>query len=551
MTRTILAAGLVFGLAAPAAADDVIYLDQGWGKAERDRVYRVPQGSEIVPYAWFLALEQALSESPFGDAANIEALRFLPEPKGAANPDGLPVGFAKGVTRKGEEWIGLTCAACHTGQFTFRGKTVRVDGGSGQPDLIAFQSALLMAFKATVAQPAKFDRFARRVLGDGAAPEQVKALADRVRVRTRELADWEARNRPAHLSGFGTFDALNVLMNATNATSQGEVANYRVPRAPVSYPSIWLTPEYDWMLWNAGIQNQLSRGLGEVIGVFGDLRVTKAEGGGLKYESTADLKRLDELYTHNYSLKPPAWPAAVLGDLDPEKVKRGAEVYAREGCAKCHAEKAPYPRTAPNAAGATHIKIARVPLKEIGTDPVYVESFLTRTSVPGLMAPVFEGTPLAKQPAVPAALLFLDTLNKTTLAGLDQITDDPKLRARLLGSQPLPKLPGSEAELAAMSVLAGYRAAPLAGVWATAPYLHNASVPTLHDLLLPPEQRPKEFTLGNREFDPVKVGNVTTPFDGGYRFDTTLPGFSNAGHRYGTGISDEDRRALIEYLKTL
>ena len=89
------------------------------------------------------------------------------------------------------------------------------------------------------------------------------------------------------------------------------------------------------------------------------------------------------------------------------------------------------------------------------------------------------------------------------------------------------------------------------GVWATAPFLHNGSVPTLYDLLLPAAARPRTFTAGWREFDPVRVGFRTDPFPCGFVFDTSLPGNSNAGHEYGGGLTDAERWALVEYLKSL
>jgi hypothetical protein len=85
-----------------------------------------------------------------------------------------------------------------------------------------------------------------------------------------------------------------------------------------------------------------------------------------------------------------------------------------------------------------------------------------------------------------------------------------------------------------------------------APYLHNGSVPSLHDILLPPEQRPKTFFVGNWEFDPVNVGYaMASETPGAFKFDTTARGNSNAGHVYGTDMTEDDRKALIEYLKTL
>ena len=95
-----------------------------------------------------------------------------------------------------------------------------------------------------------------------------------------------------------------------------------------------------------------------------------------------------------------------------------------------------------------------------------------------------------------------------------------------------------------------YAGRPLTGVWASPPYLHNGSVPTLYHLLLPAAKRPTTFPLGHREYDPVKVGYVTE-VAGKSRFvmDTTQDGNHNTGHEYGTDLSEDDRMALLEYLK--
>jgi hypothetical protein len=136
-----------------------------------------------------------------------------------------------------------------------------------------------------------------------------------------------------------------------------------------------------------------------------------------------------------------------------------------------------------------------------------------------------------------------------------------------------------------------YKARPLDGIWATAPYLHNGSVPTLYDLLLPahmwtttsqsgpnppsdllcdrdnlrdgdkdkPCHRMDMFPVGNREFDPRLVG-FSTANDGStnvFMFrvrdqnGNPIVGNYNSGHNYGFGLTDSERWALIEYLKTL
>jgi len=100
----------------------------------------------------------------------------------------------------------------------------------------------------------------------------------------------------------------------------------------------------------------------------------------------------------------------------------------------------------------------------------------------------------------------------------------------------------------------GYVARPLVGVWLLGPYLHNGSVPTLWDLLSPPQERPAVFYTGYDVVDLDHVGFISTDDDAaayGYRFDTSIRGNGNGGHVYGTGLGDADKHALIEFLKTL
>ena len=101
-----------------------------------------------------------------------------------------------------------------------------------------------------------------------------------------------------------------------------------------------------------------------------------------------------------------------------------------------------------------------------------------------------------------------------------------------------------------------YLARPLAGAWATGPYLHNGSVPTLYDLLHP-ELRPAKFVVGNREFDPAKIGyrgDLDVHGPNFWVFDTSQPGNSNIGHSgeaFGTTLPEDQKAALLEYLKKL
>jgi hypothetical protein len=124
----------------------------------------------------------------------------------------------------------------------------------------------------------------------------------------------------------------------------------------------------------------------------------------------------------------------------------------------------------------------------------------------------------------------------------------------------------------------GYVNVPLDGIWARGPYLHNGSVPSLRDLLEPEKCRPPRFYRGSDVFDRTNVGFMSYPERPGpdqncparadrpasspppnrgpdepelFLFDTSIAGNHNTGHLWGTKLSDDDKRALVEYLKTL
>ncbi len=114
----------------------------------------------------------------------------------------------------------------------------------------------------------------------------------------------------------------------------------------------------------------------------------------------------------------------------------------------------------------------------------------------------------------------------------------------------------------------GYQAPPLDGIWASAPYLHNGSVPTLKTLL-DSSARPSRFTrppsTDFAHYDQATVGwkwsEVTadelistakrSPFQAKFIVDTSRFGMGNAGHTFGDQLSDQEREDVIEYLKTL
>ena len=102
--------------------------------------------------------------------------------------------------------------------------------------------------------------------------------------------------------------------------------------------------------------------------------------------------------------------------------------------------------------------------------------------------------------------------------------------------------------------LVGYVIPFLDGIWLKAPYLHNGSVPTMLDLLQPVAQRPQAFWRGYDVYDQARMGFVTAGDEAqrvGTLHEVSAKGNGNQGHEYGVALSDDEKAALIEFLKTL
>src|SRR6266581_3837485 len=138
------ALSVVCGAPNPGACS-AIDLDQGWNQSQREEFWFTTQGSRLMPYAWFMALETAdsASQSLVKDKANMDRYGYISMPPSPPlNPDGLPIGFVKdvasSVASSGEEHVGMTCAACHTGWLSIGGTKVIVEGGPTLADFRLF-----------------------------------------------------------------------------------------------------------------------------------------------------------------------------------------------------------------------------------------------------------------------------------------------------------------------------------------------------------------------------------------------------------------------------
>ncbi len=576
-----------------------IWLDQGWGDTERAWYHHVSQGTDTIPipYSWFMALEQpqASLRSPglFSDPRYLDRLGFIPAPKSATNPAGLPIGFARtaGIDPTNGarfDQLGFTCAACHTGRIDFGGVTMLVDGGPALTDINKFRIALGFALGKTLIDPPRFLRFAARVLGPGRTVRQVAALKLELGRLVKEgfkLAIAEPGSRDNVEEGYGRLDALNRIGNEVFATQMKDKRNYADLTAPVAYPHIWDTHWYDWVQYNSSIEQPMVRNAGEAMGVRAlvnyDGRVAP------RFTSTIPIDRLHEIETmlagreqpttarRFTGLRSPAWPESILPRINRALAAQGAELYEQK-CASCHLPAVGTeafwnsPAWLPaNAAGQRYLRVPVIPVDVIGTDPAQAVDMKNR-SVRVPQAWGFTGATGTdgEHGVYPYGPALGQIVEKVVYRWYDDRRISAADREKMNGHRPNGIRDGLRGPNGSVP---GYKARPLNGIWATAPYLHNGAVPTLWHLLSPYAERPASFWLGNRQFDPVRVGYVTTPLqngfklvaadaqgrtvrgngNGGHLFETPAPGRAPRAGTIGPTLSHGERTALVEYLKTL
>jgi hypothetical protein len=537
---------------APESSDNrVIYLDQGWSQTDRETYYHISQGSTVMPYDIFLNLEVADSQELFRSDANSDRYGLIPEPVNPqTNPDGLSVGLSKTVTTEGPwkgEDVGLTCAACHETELTYKGKRIRIEGGvANKFDIMAYIYALDDSLQKTLQDTAKFDRLATRL--GAASPEaksdlrkRLESCAARVHVyRTRTLVT-------AYAWGPSRMDAIGLIVNRMTSVAPAIPENWFASLAPTKPPFLWNSPQGTWTQWRGTQQDPINRNLTETMGVFMAMDLTsKTPAQGL-FDSNARLLNLEKIEGLLTNLAPPKWPEDIFGEIDRKKAEEGKKLFANS-CASCH-NSYPYTWTEANRYGKRFLEVGIVPQEYVGTDPGQFEDLrpyaLTAQLSPNLPPPL-QGKDIA-----PMGYLYLalqGSVLETALKKLN-LTEDEAIKIHGYREFPLSR-PQPDA----------YKAAPRDGVWATPPFMHNGSVPNLYEMLIPAKDRTKKFYLG-REFDPVKVGLDTSGKSGTFLVDTTLRGNSNAGHSFedaplGNGVigpllTEEQRWALVEYLKSI
>ena len=589
------------------SAKKIVYTDQNWDPSDSLWFYNTSQGSDMIPYDIFIHLEQKDSTELFRSDKNMRKYRYLPQPPSWDNEDGLPIGFVRDEYL-GKAYVGLTCAACHSNQINYKGVGIRIDGAPPLSDVGSMLENLAVALQTTASNEEKFQRLAKKIV-PSEDPKGIDTFRSELQTIANDFQSYNRRNSPLHDGelvpyGYARLDAFGRIFNRVLGHLTPGKDNYNPANAPVSYPFLWDTPHHDFVQWNGILSNTgegpLGRNTGEVIGVFATFDLDRKKG-DLGYRSSALNRNQIRLERQVKEMFSPLWQNLtdkdILPEIDHALAQKGKGVFEAYKCHLCH--------QAIDRKDPDRLVIAQfTSLDLLGTDEFMAKNAITDGGNSGY----FEGkviNPLKPKERFGNTLLAATALTKTVTGVLLEPDHDKWFFRRwadkiydlvvALIDTPVKvaekhfdfEIVGDEPKF-----LLAYKGRPLNGIWATAPYLHNGSVPNLYELFLPScsaeesasgnKCRSQTFTVGSREFDPKKVGfeiKSKDEYPGLFVFDTSKPSNSNRGHEYAAGktpvikldetgkpqrdangklileyltpISDEKRWELVEYLKTL
>lgn len=570
----------------------LVYLNNGWTEQQRQSFYYTPQGTELLGlrYDWFINLELPLSTERFASAENMRGWGFIVAPgqrPSSINPGNLPVGLGRHIDPvSGEENLDIGCATCHTGELHYKGVAMRVDGGQAVQSIPnarrgEFITTLGAAVFETLLNPAKWDRFATRLVGNDkkardALNESLWAFAKKLRGFSATAG---AKKYSPVEEGRGRTDAVGRIGNVVFGFDLDEPDNYHPADAPASYPFIWDIWRFDWVQYTGFTNQAMARNMGESLGVLAPIKLVDAKGKLLSGEAFAQsLVDIDGLHCAEgllRTLKPPKWPEAILGEINLTKARAGKQLFA-DHCQQCHGPHITEPylwpiadEKHPEMAGQIAVNwqwdmagdvlekngryfrkdwrtkmwaIPWVDIDTIATDTKLADNFLNnKYNAKKLLAdapPVSagQGLQVLLNELVPLSYRRWDVTGEKVAA-----YDGLNVPFRIENKR-------------------AYKSRPLHGVWATPPFLHNGSVPTIYHLLSSLAERPKTFYVGNREYDPQHLGYTTEFHSGSFKLDTTISGNHNSGHlftdtdmpgRIGPRFSEQQKYQLLEYLKIM
>jgi hypothetical protein len=526
----------------PPDKTQITFSTNAMSTADRQQFYHQEEGSELFPVAWVRHMNSSKTGKPFLE--NLERFGLIPDPDGpyfegtqVRMPIGIAVSERIGMDALKpfglNKMVGVNCAACHVGQIEYEGKKLRVDGGPNLFDIVGFLQEIAETAKKTYTDPKLLAEYLDKRIRSGEIT--LKGAAGMISGREIELMKsyitlldrFKNVQNPETPSGFGRADAFGT----ARALLFGK-PNAQPLTGPSSFPYIWNVGRTAWFHWPSNTNSVMHRNLGEALGLGASADPDTGE-------STIDIYALYQLEQLAYKTRAPQWPEDVFGKIDQAKADRGEQIYKGIGdyaqtgnCTRCHDSGRPLA----NDPGI--IDFTLVPLHVVGTDENEAKNWAVPVMVNGKQMEFGEAQNIV--------------LKRILERGKENLKKNrPDLNVEKIPWESHRKNPAAWriAYPNPASNELGYPTKPLAGIWATAPYLHNGSVPTLADMLTPPAERPKTFTVGSRQYDPKRLGYRAD--QSGWVYDTAKKGNSNQGHPFGTTLKPEEKEDLLEYLKRL
>lgn len=580
------ALGLLSPIPAPIRQRPIQYLPgsafqpnitNGLTNEERKIAYTMDEGIQYLPINVLMALKRP---NDSGLRVMDELLLAKPERFGLlpnyANPQSdIPLGITVSQDKEYVPIAGVACFTCHTSLISNdKGQFFLVDGASSRFQVDRFIAEMLKSMVATLINPIEFDAFYARYQARIAVRETTDPL-------TTENEDLSPLVKQSFLTN-NTVDLENKLPSPTASTKQttldgayptaanlatknkmyvylvkrfifflaqtkygnkasgSHVADSGPGRAnpwsvaknmiadkyfrskivrepsreeggPVNVPFNWDYDRQKMVFWSGTTNSMLERNMAQCVSLITNFNEKT-------YETTCSIKKMTEVSKYASKVHAPTWPEGILGTIDHDKADKGKVIY-KDRCLSCHDPIAS--QTTPGSANYNYL--------DVGTDDSYVwgqMEYINNLDIfPNMIAPFINKVKITAADGEGISRFDLNRLEDGRSPATWQMPVGNKIVAK-----------------------------PLAGVWATAPYLHNGSVPTMWDLLLPVVARPAQFRISGYVYDAQKLG---------YREDKKLPdgfdfvvscqncvGNSNAGHEFGIDLGDEDKWNLIEFMKS-
>ena len=540
-------------------------IDQGWDQKQIAEAYSTYEGSQLMPARWFLALERSTSKQNLSSTLDDYGFTYDQNSR-------FPIGMVFKEDQITEhlynekQWVGLNCIACHTSQLSINGKSTIIEGGSSLFDIQAFENEIVKSVSATLNNKEKWNRFVSRLDGQKTAAIKTQLRNNLILFRD-EFNQWSLRNHtyvdennkklgygPSRIDGLGgpTNDLTCLLTprmgDQALAKAHNTAENCLTSHAPVTIPHLWGVTENLWVQWDGAVHASLGRNWGQSTGTYGKNWFEKDSAGVPRIKSTADLDGLYKLEKLYEQLKSPTWDDLVaqglVSKLDDKKIFAGGLIYEKK-CQSCHSIQPAF--TTANKFGNSYWIVPMSTPQEIGVDSHYLSDSHERTSkLPAQYNDVFR------------ASFGLDSIDA------NQNVKASYYRAFVIRKMILDAFQGQQFSLEKMALYTncrdssivqtvdGFKSRSLEGIGFTAPFLHNGSVESLYELLLPSVARKKQFLIGCRNYDIEKMGYDCKSTDKNiFSLNTAERGNANTGHEYGTDLNDTERYQLIEYLKSL